>query len=101
MAAAQTYWLRRMLGGRLEGLETVWALVAMLIAAAGFAAAAFGSWLLLDEVFGRSLVGQLISVGGGLAIGAVLYIRLVLFLDIPEAGQLRRVIDGRLGGRAA
>jgi putative peptidoglycan lipid II flippase len=101
MAAAQTYWLRRMLGGRLEGLETAWALVAMLIAAAGFAAAAFGSWLLLDEVFGRSLVGQLISVGGGLAIGAVLYIRLVLFLDIPEAAQVRRVIDGRLGGRAA
>jgi putative peptidoglycan lipid II flippase len=98
MAIAQTIWLRRMLGGRLEGRDTAWALVGLVIASAGFGAAAFGGWMLLDELFGRSLVGQILSVGGGLALGGALYARIVLFLDIPEAAQMRRLVKGRLGG---
>jgi putative peptidoglycan lipid II flippase len=97
MAVAQATVLRRLLHGSLEGRETALALVSMLVAAAGFGAAAWGAWAPLDAVLGRSLVAQLISVGGGLAAGAALYAWLVVYLRIPEAEQLRRMIAGRLG----
>ena len=99
MAAAQFYVLRGELHGRLHLRETGEIVVGMLIAAAWFGIAAWVSWLALDWVFGTSLAGQIISVGGGLAIGTLAYIRVVLAMRIPEAEHLRRLVRGRLAAR--
>jgi putative peptidoglycan lipid II flippase len=99
MAAAQFYVLRRELHGSLHLREIGEVVVGMLIAAAWFGIAAWVSWLALDWVFGRSLLGQIISVGGGLTIGTLAYIKVVLAMHIPEAEQLRRLVRGRLAAR--
>jgi putative peptidoglycan lipid II flippase len=101
MAAAQFYVLRGELKGSLHLRETGEIVVGMLIAAAWFGIAAWVSWLALDWVFGDSLLGQIISVGGGLTIGALAYIKVVLAMHIPEAEQLRRLVRGRLAARNA
>jgi putative peptidoglycan lipid II flippase len=99
MAAAQFYVLRGEVHGRLQLRETGEIVFGMFIAAAWFAIAAYVSWAALDWVFGRSLLGQIISVGGGLAIGTVVYVKVVLAMRLPEAEQLRRLVRGRLAAR--
>jgi putative peptidoglycan lipid II flippase len=96
MAVAQVIALRRLLPGDLELRETAWALVSMTVASAGLGTAAYAIWAPLDALFGRSLIGQLISVGGGLAAGIAAYVGLILWLQIGEADQLRRMVRGRL-----
>jgi putative peptidoglycan lipid II flippase len=99
MTLAQAYALRRELHGRLEARETLVALAAITAAAAALAGVAYGAWWALDDLLGRGLVAQVVSVGGGLALGATMYAALVLALRIPEAEQIRRFIVGRLPGR--
>jgi putative peptidoglycan lipid II flippase len=100
MAGAQFYVLRNELKRGLQLRETVELVVGMLIAAVWFGVVTYTSWAALDWVVGRSLIGQVVSVGGGLAIGTVAYIFIVLAMRIPEAEQLRRVVRGRLAARA-
>jgi putative peptidoglycan lipid II flippase len=78
---------RRELGG-LEDRETLAAALGMASASAVLGAVAWIAWALLDAVFGRSLIGQVISVGGGLAAGTLVYARAVLWLRISEAEQV-------------
>jgi putative peptidoglycan lipid II flippase len=99
MASAQFYVLRNELKGRLHVRQTAELVFGMLIAAAWFGIAAWVSWLALDWVFGRSLLGQVISVGGGLAIGSIAYIYVVLAMRLPEALQLRAMVARRLAAR--
>ncbi|HEY6760230.1 MAG TPA: murein biosynthesis integral membrane protein MurJ [Baekduia sp.] len=101
MAAAQFYVLRGELHGRLLLRETGELVLGMLIAAAWFGIVAFASWAALDWVFGRSLPGQIISVGGGLTLGTVTYVYVVLAMRIPEAQQLQRMVKVRLAARSA
>jgi putative peptidoglycan lipid II flippase len=101
MAAAQFHVLRNELRGDFHLRETGELVVGMLIAAAWFGITAYVSWAALDWVFGRDLIGQVISVGGGLAIGTVAYIKVVLAMRIPEAEQLQRVVQRRLHARNA
>jgi putative peptidoglycan lipid II flippase len=101
MAAAQFYVLRGELKNPLNLRATGELVFGMLIAAAWFGIVAYASWAALDWVFGRSLIGQIISVGGGLALGAIAYVQVVLAMRIPEAEQLRRMVQGRLGRSAA
>jgi putative peptidoglycan lipid II flippase len=101
MAAAQFHFLRGELRSRLDLRETGEVVVGMLIAAVWFGITAWVSWLVLDRIFGRSLPGQIISVGGGLAIGAATYIAVVLAMRLPEAEQLRDMIQRRLAARRA
>jgi putative peptidoglycan lipid II flippase len=96
LAIAQYYYLKRDLDGQLELGDTIEATVGMLIAAAWFGITAWVSWEALDWVFGRSLVGQIISVGGALAVGATVYTYIVLAMRLPEAEQLRRLVMSRL-----
>jgi putative peptidoglycan lipid II flippase len=100
MAGAQFYVLRNELKRGLQLRETVELVVGMLIAAVWFGVVTYASWAALDWVVGRSLIGQVVSVGGGLAIGTVAYTFIVLAMRIPEAEQLRRVVRGRLAARA-
>jgi putative peptidoglycan lipid II flippase len=99
MAGAQFYVLRNELKRGLQLRETVELVVGMLIAAVWFGVVTYASWAALDWVVGRSLIGQVVSVGGGLAIGTVAYTFIVLAMRIPEAEQLRRVVRGRLAAR--
>jgi putative peptidoglycan lipid II flippase len=96
MAGAQFYVLRGEVQGRLHLRETAELVFGMVISAAWFAIVAYVSWWALDWVFGRSLPGQIISVGGGLALGSVAYIYVVLAMRIPEAEQLRRMVTRRM-----
>jgi putative peptidoglycan lipid II flippase len=96
MMLSQAWVLRRELHRPDEDRRTLEAFVRI---AAVSAVAGGVSWLVwrgLDEVVGRSTRGQIVSVGGGLVAGTVLYVFAVLALRIKEAEQIRGLIAGRL-----
>lgn len=88
--------LRRGLRGRLDGRQTLIITIRIAIAAAIMAAIARGLWMLLDHLLGRSLLAQLISVGGALLVAGAVYIALVLAMKVPEARQIKQLVRGRL-----
>ena len=51
----------------------------------------------LDDLAGRSLAGQIASVGGGLLAGLAVYVAVVLAARVPEAQTAARMIRRRLG----
>jgi putative peptidoglycan lipid II flippase len=85
----------RELGG-IDGRGTALAGFGMLAAAAVLGATCWIVWALVDELLGRSLFAQLISVGGALAVGSLAYARAVLWLEIAEAHQMVRMVVGRV-----
>ena len=97
MTITQAFALRRTLHGRLEGRATVAASVAIGVASALLGLVAYVAWAALDAIFGRGLIGQLISVGGAIAAGTAAYLAAVSWMDLPEARQVRRLIQARLG----
>ncbi len=99
MTFAQIHYLRRELHGRLEGRRTAVDVAKMLVASALLGAVSYGTWKVLDEALGRGLLGQILSVGGGLTLGAVVYALTVHLMRIPEARQIERLLAGRLLGR--
>jgi putative peptidoglycan lipid II flippase len=101
LAGAQYVYLKRELDNQLELRDTMEAVMGMLIAALWFGIAAWVAWAGLDWLVGRSLIGQVISVGGGLTAGTAVYAYVVLAMRLPEAEQLRRLVAGRLGRAAA
>jgi len=72
----------------------------MVGASALLAVVTYGVWRGLDEALGRGLIGQVVSVGGGLIAGAAVYGVTVHLLRIPEARQIERLLAGRLFKRA-
>jgi putative peptidoglycan lipid II flippase len=58
------------------------------------AGVAYGVWTVLDDLLGRSLPGQLVSVGGALVLGAVAYAAVIAAGRVQEwqllAARLRR-----------
>ena len=58
-------------------------------ASALLAAVAYGLYVALDALVGRSLPGQIISVCGALTGGLTAYAVAVLALRVPEAEQIR------------
>jgi putative peptidoglycan lipid II flippase len=100
MTLAQQWFLRRRLGP-LGGRRTLIACIQMTGATAALGAVGYGTWWALDDVIGRTLLAQLVSVGAAIAAGSLVYCGAVLMMRIPEADQLRRVIVGRLRSRAA
>jgi putative peptidoglycan lipid II flippase len=98
MATAQAVALRRELHG-IEGGRILSATIRILIATAALAGVSYGVWYGLDQALGRALVGQIVSLGGGILVGIAVYIAAVLALRVEEARQIRRLIGGRLGRR--
>ena len=88
---AQAVILRGLLG-RLELGRLVWTSVGVLVASALLAATAYAVWYVLDDVLGRALIAQLVSLGLALAAGGAIYAVGVSFLGYPEVAQIRRVI---------
>jgi putative peptidoglycan lipid II flippase len=101
LAGAQYVYLKRELDDHLELRDTMEAVMGMAIAAIWFGIVAWVTWAGLDWLVGRSLIGQVISVGGGLTAGTAVYAYVVLAMRLPEAEQLRRLIAGRLGRATA
>jgi putative peptidoglycan lipid II flippase len=89
--------LRGGFDGRLEGGQTLMITGRILVASAVMAAAAWLAWAIVDSAAGRSTIGQLLSVGIGCGVGALVYARLVLAMRIPEARQIEGLIRGRMG----
>jgi len=89
MTTQQIYYLRRELQG-FELVRTLRGLAAMAAAAAIGGALAYGTWWALDEALGRSLLAQLVAVGGALTAGFAAYLGLTLLARIPEAQALAR-----------
>jgi putative peptidoglycan lipid II flippase len=99
MTFAQMHYLRRELHGRLEGRRTAIVVAQMTVAAALLAGVTYCTWRVLDEALGRGLFGQILSVGVGLGLGAIVYALTVHLMRIPEARQIERLLAGRLFGR--
>jgi putative peptidoglycan lipid II flippase len=91
---AQTVVLRRQLG-RLELGRLLWTTTRVSAAAAALAAASYGVWDVLDQELGRGLEGQILSLFGGLAVGAAVYATAITLLRIPEAEQIWRLFRRR------
>ncbi len=91
---AQAAILRRLLGG-LELGRLLAVSIRICIAAAALAAVSFGIWDVLDGLLGRGLVGQLVSLGCGLAVGGVVYLAVAKLLRIAELEQITRLLRRR------
>ncbi len=97
MTALQYRRLRIGFNGHLEGSQTVMITVRILVASVLLGGVSWVVWYGLDGLFGRSLPGQVLSVGGAAAAGLLVYSRAVLAMRIPEAHQVRRLVMGQLG----
>jgi putative peptidoglycan lipid II flippase len=96
-AAALLALLRRRIG-RIDFTETAASLGRVTAAAAGLAAVAYGVWAGLDAVAGRSIGGQIVSLGGALAAGTVGYLLLCRLLGVRELDALLS-LRARVRGR--
>jgi putative peptidoglycan lipid II flippase len=91
---AQCVILRRLLGGLELGrlLDTG---VRIAIASAGLALVSFVVWDVLDSALGRGLLGQLVSLGSGLAAGGLVYLGAAKALRVAELDQVVRLLRRR------
>jgi putative peptidoglycan lipid II flippase len=91
---AQAVVLRREFDG-LELRRLFSTTVKITIAAAALAAVAFGAWDVLDNALGRSLLGQIVSLGVGLGLGGLTYLGLAKLMRIAELDQIMRLVRRR------
>jgi putative peptidoglycan lipid II flippase len=73
-------------------VATAWMLAASLL----FAGAAYATWWMLDDVIGRSLLAQVVSVSVALAAGTLVYTGTVLLARVHEAEWLMDLLSRRL-----
>jgi putative peptidoglycan lipid II flippase len=95
MTVGQAYFLRRRIGG-LQLMTTFKATARIIIASAVLGGVAYGSWWVLDDALGGSLLAQVLSVGGALTLGSAAYAAVVLALRVPEARQIVDLFARRL-----
>jgi len=79
----------------LQGLELGRLLdttVRIVVASAGLAAVSYGIWDVLDQALGRGLLGQIVSLGTGLALGGLAYVGAAKLLRIAELAQVVRLL---------
>jgi putative peptidoglycan lipid II flippase len=95
MTIFQAVALRRRLGG-LDLRRTITAFAKIVAASALLGVVAYGVWWGLDQALGRSLPGQIVSVGVAIAAGAAVYAAAVLSAGIPEARQIADLLGRRL-----
>ena len=74
--------------GRLDVSGTVDSFVRVSVASVALAVVAFGSWWLLDDLLGRSFLGQLVSLGTALLAGGAVYLAACRALRVPEMATL-------------
>ena len=72
----------------------------MVFSAAVLASISYYVWYALDDLLGRSLPAQIVSLGTALAAGGAAYAGMVLGLQIPEARQILDLFSRRLRRRS-
>ncbi len=97
MTALQLQRLRAGFNGRLEGAQTTMITARIALASALLAGVSWVVWKLLDELLGRSLPAEIVSVGAAGLAGLYVYARAVLVMRVPEAHQVGNLIRARLG----
>ncbi len=93
-AITQTVVLRRRFGG-LELDRLLSTTIRIIVASGGLAAVSYAVWDLLAHAIGQSLVGQIVSLGSGLAAGGLVYLALAKLLRIAELEQIVRLLRRR------
>jgi putative peptidoglycan lipid II flippase len=93
-AVLLVFFLRRRVGG-VDLARIIDAVVRVTVASAVLGGVAFGIWYGLDEALGRSTVAQIVSLGGALAIGAIVYLAACRVLRVRETDVLRQAISRR------
>ena len=96
MTILQLWRLRIGFNGYLEGGQTLMITMRILVATVIMAALAWGVWVALDHLLGRSLPAQIFSVGIASAVACGIYAKLVLTMRVPEARQIQGLIMTRL-----
>jgi putative peptidoglycan lipid II flippase len=96
MTGLQLHRLRIGFNGRLEGAQTLMITSRIVVASAIMAAVALGLWTGIDRIVGRSVPGQILSVGIAVAAACVLYGKAVLVMRVPEARQIEALVMQRL-----
>jgi putative peptidoglycan lipid II flippase len=91
---AQALILRRKFGG-LEFGRLFSTASRIVIASAALAGVGWLVWDLLDAALGRGLVGQIASLGLGLAAGGAVYVAVAKLLRIAELEQITRLVRRR------
>lgn len=91
---AQAVILRREFGG-LELGRLFSTALRITIASAALAGTGWLVWDVLDQALGRDLVGQIVSLGAGLIIGALVYLAAARLFRIAELDQILRLLPGR------
>jgi putative peptidoglycan lipid II flippase len=88
--------LERRIGGA-ERAETARATALIVVATGVLAGVGYGIWWGLDDLLGRSLAAQIVSVGAALAAGSIAYLvscRLLRVRELDSLLSLRRRPDG-------
>lgn len=88
------FFLRRRVGG-VDLARIINAVVRVTLASVALGAAAFGMWYGLDEALGRSTAAQIVSLGGALTVGAIVYLAACRVLRVRETDVLRDAISRR------
>ncbi len=96
MTALQLHRLRKGFGGRLEGAQTTMITIRIVVATAIMAVVAWGLWHEIDRLVGRSLLGQIVSLGVAIIAASAVYAWVVLAMRIPEARQIQAFVRSRL-----
>jgi putative peptidoglycan lipid II flippase len=91
---AQALILRREFGG-LELGRLFSTASRITVASAALAGVGWVVWDLLDEALGRGLVGQIVSLGAGLAAGGLVYVAVAKLLRVAELEQITRLLRRR------
>ncbi|MFL5873735.1 MAG: murein biosynthesis integral membrane protein MurJ [Solirubrobacterales bacterium] len=88
---AQAVILRREFDG-LELRRLFSTAVRITIAAAALAGVSWMVWDVLDQALGRGLLGQIVSLGTGLAVGGIVYVAVAKLLQVAELDQMSRLL---------
>jgi putative peptidoglycan lipid II flippase len=91
---AQALILRREFGG-LELGRLFSTASRITVASAALAGVGWVVWDLLDEALGRGLLGQIVSLGAGLAAGGLVYVAVAKLLRVAELEQITRLLRHR------
>jgi putative peptidoglycan lipid II flippase len=91
---AQATILRREFSG-LELARLLQTGLRIALASAALAGVSYGVWSALDDALGRSLGGQIVSLGSALVLGGAVYLGAAKLLRIAELEQVRRLLPGR------
>ncbi len=95
MTIGQAWALRGVLDGRIDATRTLSTTLVITFASALLGAVSWIVWAGVDQVVGRSVIGQILSVGSAAAVGGLVYTASVRWLRIEEYFQIERLVRRR------